>query len=327
MDMRYKKLHSELAHMRAESAHLLSDAFYRKKNMTNRDLAAYTGLSEVSVAKASDILFDSGMISEDKYTNPDTGRECSRMSLYKNNSFILCDLSLKSCAMLCLDGSFNVIAHYHEKRALDATYDDIERFIIRAEGELSRHITSYSGICVILPKDTSSKEDAARAFENIFGHIPEVFLTRRECIVSLCGTHLGLDSPPESLFYINIGEDLEGYYTSNGLTCTCDLDRFIFKDVEDAYTGVGELFSSQELLGILYEILNSARALLSPTVCIIESERFILGSQSAVNLSQKLKMSLSEKKKLHISDRRPYYYQVGAMVHLTQVLMESILKK
>lgn len=325
--MKYKKLHSDLAHMRAENAHILADAFYRKKNMTNRDLSEFTGLCDVSVSKASTILFDSGMISEDKYIDPNTKRDRSRISVYKNNSFILCDLSLQNCAMLCFDGSLNVISRYHDNKTLDADYDDIERFIIRAVSEISRHISTYCGICVILPKDTILAEDVSRAFENILCRTPDAFLTRRDCIVSLSNTHLDLDAPPESLFYINIGENFEGYYTSNGLACTCDLDRFIFENEGHAYICAKELFSSQELLGILYDILNSARALLSPSISIIESERFILGSQSAANLSHKLKMGFSEKKKLYVSDRRPYYYQIGAMTHLTKLLIERILKE
>ena len=65
--------------------------------------------------------------------------------------------------------------------------------------------------------------------------------------------------------------------------------------------------------------------MLNPSVFILESDRFILGSASASGFAQKLKATFDDKRKIIISDKRPHYYIKGGACELMRKLMIEIM--
>lgn len=324
--MTYRKLYSSLPKMKESHAISVADHIISTKQTTRKDIANAGNISLMSATKAASLLFDSALVNEREKKCPKTNRMCGYLSLAKENNFIIVDVSSSAYKMICVDGELNTVCEYSYKyQSIFSELDNLRIFCERGYTHLHNNLKCYSGLCVLTPDSYSLNNDLNSLIGSNFRRSPDKIISLCDAIsrlrISAADPHL----PCNSLFYLNISDNVSSYFVKKDISIKCDVPKLILKNRKSAAQAIRECISASELAETVFDIFNCASAMLDPSVFILESDRFILGASSAANFAQKLKATFDDKRKLVISDKRPHFYIKGAACELIRQIIVDIL--
>lgn len=324
--MIYRPLYSNLPKIRKDSANKIASYLISHKRCTRRDIAEYASISDMSASKAVASLFDSGIISEKEQKNPVTKRPCGVISISQDNTYIIIDISGKAYTAYSMNCDFNVTHQYNYKyQSIFSQLDNLSIFLERAHKNLSDNISHFNGICVIIRKDLDDLTEILNMVERNFSHKPDAVIDIGDAVYHLAHSNVDYHLPVNSLFYINIGSGCESYFISGDQIMKCNPHKLIGKNNTLIGDMIDSCVSATELYEIIFDIFNCASAMLDPEVLALESDRFVLGSTMAFNLSKKLKINFPDRRRLLISDKLPHLYIKGALLALIHTLIVDIL--
>lgn len=324
--MKFRKLYSTLPKMKQSYAEAVADHIISARSTTRKDISDSCCMSLMSATKAVSVLFDSTLISERERKSVKTNRPCGYISLSKENDFIIIDLSTSPYKMICVDGEFNTICEYSYKyQSIFSEIDNLRIFCERGYTHLSENIKYYSGLCALIPDSYSLNNELFSLIESIFHRAPDKVISLCGAVSRLQACDLDVHLPTDSLFYLNISKNISSYFITKEFSIKCDVQKLVLKNRKSVGQAISECISASELTDTVFDIFNCASAMLNPSVFILESDRFILGSSSAANFAQKLKATFDDKRKLVISDKRPHFYIKGAACELIRQVIIDIL--
>lgn len=324
--MIFRRLYSTLPKMKKSYAETVADHIISTKHTTRKDIADACNVSLMSATKAASILFDSALVNERERKCPKTNRACGYLSISKENNFIIIDVSNTPYKMICVNGELNTVCEYtYKHQSIFSETDNLRIFSERGYAHLSEGVKYYSGLCVLLPDSYSSKDEIISLVESNFHHSPDKVICLCDAVSRIRESAIDTHLPTNSLFYLNISEGISSYFVKDNCAIKCDVSKLISKNRKTVGQAIMECISASELSETVFDIFNCASALLDPSVFILESDRFILGSASASNLAQKLKATFDDKRKLVISDKRPHFYIKGGACELIRQVIIDIL--
>lgn len=324
--MTYRLMYSSLPKLRRDTAKSIANCLLSCKKCTRRDIAKYANISDMSASKAAASLFESGIISEKEQKSPSTKRPCGFISISCDNPYVIIDVSARVHKMYCLNASFNILSQYNYKcESSFSDSDNLNVFLERGYKAISEEISYFCGICVVTGSNYENEALISSITERVFSHAPDIIIDIGVAISYLMRSNIDHHLPVNSLFYINIGSGCESYFVFGDNVVKCNPHKLIGKNNAPVGDMIDSCVNSAELYEIIFDIFNCASAMLSPDVLILESDRFILGSQMAFNLSKKLKINFSDRRKLLISDKLPHLYIKGALHALLHTLIVNVL--
>ena len=324
--MIYRPLYSTLPNIRKDSAEKIAECILSSKKCTRRDIAKYANISEMSASKAVSSLFDSGIISEKELKSKDSKRYCGFVSVSHDNPYIIIDISVKNYKMYCLNSDFTTLAQYNYKyESRFSLPDNVSIFMERGYKAMSDAVSHFCGICLLTKTNFEDTDLAKGTVKRVFSHEPDAVIDVGVAVSHLMRSNVDPHLPVNSLFYVNIGSGCESYFAFGDHVIKCNPHKLVGKNNVPIGDMIDSCVSSVELYKIIFDIFNCASAMLSPEVLILESDRFILGSQMTFNLSKKLKINFSDSRRLLVSDKLPHLYIKGALLSLTHTLMVRIL--
>ena len=280
----------------------------------------------MSATKVASLLFESGIVSEKEKKSLKTNRPCGYISLYRENNFIIVDISSTPYKMICLGGELNVVCEYTYKyQTIFSEADNLRIFCERGYEHLSQSVKYYSGICALVPDKYEFIQEICDIITSCFHRAPDNITYLSDAIGRLRMSSTDTRLPCDSLFYLNISNDVTSYFVADKISIKCDVSKLILKNHKSVKQAVNECIGISELCEAVFDIFNCASAMLDPSVFILESDRFILGSASAANFAQKLKATFDDKRKLIVSDKRPHFYIKGAACELIRQIIVDIL--
>ena len=324
--MNYRHLYSTLPNIRRDSAEMIAECILRQKKCTRRDIAKYANISDMSATKAVSSLFDSGIISEKELKSKETGRQCGFISVSHDNPYIVIDISIRNYKMYCLNSAFKVISQYnyrYEDRF--SLPDNLSIFMERGHKVMSEALSHFCGICLLTKHKFEDIEIAKSTVSRVFSHEPDATIDVGVAVSHLMHSNVDSHLPVNSLFYVNIGSGCESYFVLGENIIKCNPHKLVGKNNVPIGDMIDSCVSSLELYEIIFDIFNCASSMLCPEVLILESDRFILGSQMTFNLSKKLKINFADSRRLLISDKLPHLYIKGALLCLIHTLMVRVL--
>lgn len=324
--MTYRKLNSTIHKMKESHAISVADHIISTKQTTRKDIANAGNISLMSATKAAALLFDSALVNEKERKHPKTNRMCGYLSLSKENNFIIIDVSSTPYKMICVDGELNTVCEYvYKYQSIFSETDNLRIFSERGYTHLHENVKCYSGIAILTPDLYSLNDELISLTESNFRHSPDKIITLCDAIsrlrISATDPHL----PCNSLFYLNISDNVSSYFVQKDISIKCDVPKLILKNRKSAAQAIRECICVSELAETVFDIFNCASAMLDPSVFILESDRFVLGASSAANFAQKLKATFDNKRNLVISDKRPHFYIKGAACELIRQIIIDIL--
>ena len=324
--MIYRPLYTSLPKLRNDTAKKIAECILTHKKCTRRDIAKYAKISDMSASKAVASLFDSGIIYEKEQKSKDSGRCCGFVSISHDNPYIIIDISIKNYKMYCLNSDFTILSQYNYRyESRFSENDNFSIFIERGYSAISNSVTHFCGICLLTKSNFENSDFASNIIERVFSHAPDTIIDVGIAISHLMKSSIDRHLPVNSMFYINIGSGCESYFIFGEQIIKCNPHKLIGKNNVSMGDMIESCVSSLELYEIIFEIFNCASAMLNPEVLILESDRFILGSQMTFNLTKRLKINFSDPRRLLISDKLPHLYIKGALYALIHTLMVGIL--
>lgn len=324
--MNYRPLYSTLPNIRKDSASKVAECILCHKKCTRRDIAKYADISEMSASKAVSSLFDSGIISEKELKSKSSGRQCGFISVSHDNPYIIIDLSIKNYKMYCINSSYTVISQYNYRyESRFSLPDNLSIFMERGYKIMSDAVSHFCGICILIRADFEEIDFAKSEAHRVFSHEPDAVIDVGVAISHLMRSKSDSLLPSNSLFYLNIGSGCVSYFVFGENIIKCNPHKLVGKNNVPIGDMIDKCVSAIELYDIVFDVLNCASSMLCPEVLILESDRFILGSQMSFNLSKKLKINFTDSRRLIVSDKLPHFYIKGALLALIHTLMIRIL--
>ena len=286
--MIYRKLYSTLPKMKQSHAKAVADHIISTRQTTRKDISSACNISIMSATKAASLLFDSTLVNERERKNTKTNRPCGYISLSRENNFVVIDISSTPYKMICLDGELNSVCEYTYKyQSFFSESDNLRIFCERGYTYLNDNVKYYSGLCVLVPDSYALINEIDLLIQSSFHRAPDKIIPFIDAVSRLRLSSAGSHLPCDSFFYLNISDILSSYFVTEKFSIKCDISKLVLKNRKNVYQTVNECISASELIEAVFDIFNCASAMLDPSVFILESERFILGSSSAVNFAQR----------------------------------------
>ena len=312
--------------IKPDNAKKIAEAIINIKLPTRKDIAKHADVSEMTVCRALAILDESGFIEERAADNQHISK--LRITPDPSLSFIVIDVNDPDyCAYLLSADSTLIEEHRHTfNPTLDAD-QNLSICLDRAKMKFSLKANGFSGVGVIFNDESYSDPNICRAIEESLECPITATMTEKDCISSLRGSSIDSHFPCDSMYYLNIGNNNLAYFINKD--CIIKSNPSILVDASGKTCGdlISSCITPEQAYEIIYNIINSASAMLDPQLFIVESDRFILGKSTGAILSERLKLSINDKRRLLISDARPSYKIKGALITLQKEIIKSILSK
>ena len=323
-NMQYIKHNSTTQAIKPANAHALANAILNVKSPTRKDIAKLANVTEMTVCRAISRLSDSGFIQENT-----TSSGANTVSIADNLKFIIIDLTLDEYCAYLLSSSYKAIEQfsYTYNHSIDIS-DNLAIFLDRAKATFAKKANHFSGIAVISDIfDEQSKSNVLNVINQCFASPFCTFLSTPECLSALKNSAIDSHFPANSMYYICLGRRNTAYYLNSDFTIKSNPSVLVDTNGNSLGEKIKHCISPEILTDIVFEVVNSASAILDAKLFLIESDRFILGGGISVNIAEKLKLRFKDGRKLFVSDAKPNYYIKGAAVSLQKELIKNILAK
>ncbi len=326
--MQYLNHHSNTKEIKAATATAIAKAIFHIKSPTRKDIAQNAGVTEMTVCRAVSHLEDAGFICEDTIKNDNTNRRKHKISVAENLRFIVADLTSWEYSIYLLSSNYKTLEqfHYQYNHSIDFS-DNLQIFFERAKILFSQKANHFSGISVICDKTSLNTNTVNQAITQCFGSPLCLIINIADCLKCLTDSAIDSHFPAENLYYLHLGHKNFAYFITNEYTIKSNPQILIDNSGNSLDEHIKSCISPEQLYGIIINIVNAASAMLDAKLYLIESDRFVLGSNIGFNIAEKLKLNFSDKRRLFISDTKPQFYIKGAAIALQVKIIKHILAK
>ena len=322
--MQFIQHNSTTQAIKPANADAVANAIINIKSPTRKSIAKFASITEMTVCRAISRLSDSGFIQENTASSG-----ANTVSVADNLKFIIIDLSIDEYCAYLLSSSYKAIDQfsYTYNHSLDFA-DNLAIFLDRAKSAFSKKSNHFSGIAVISDIfDEQNKANVLNVIDQCFGNPFCTFLSTPESLSTLKNSAIDSHFPADSMYYICLGHRNTAYYLNSNSIIKSNPSVLVDTNGNSLGEKIKHCISPEILTEIVFEVVNSASAILDAKLFLIESDRFVLGGGISTKIAEKLKLRFKDGRKLFISDAKPNYYIKGAAVSLQKELIKNILSK
>lgn len=315
---------STLPKIKESNAQKIAEAMLNIKSPTRADIAKRASVTEMTVCRAMSKLSDAGVIEEHFTKN---GKTAASLSFSSELNFIIIDLTLYEYEAYLLDASNNIIEKYsYLSKSSNDLIDDLIIFLERAKEVFSKKVKHFCSIAVIADRNCISDNEINSALCESFLFPADLILDIPSCLQNLIFSAIDCHFPADSLYYLNLGKRNLAYFVKDSFYIKSSIEALNDTDGRRLSEKIECCINAPQLYDIIFKVVNSASAILDAKLFLIESDRFILGSNLGFSISEKLKATFDDKRKLLVSDVKPPYYIKGASVSLQKKIIKNILE-
>ena len=312
-----------LRETKTPTASLIAEAIINLKIPTRRSIAEYSGVTEMTVCRAVSRLCDSYLISE----RLSSKNRAQALYISEDLRFIIADLTLDVYSAYLLDAKGKIYSQMNY--TFNHSVDDVDNLTIFSERARSLFSENTSEICgiglIFADADELFRFKATDIFTDCFTGARALDLDAPSCLSSLLSSSCDSLFPTDSMYYLCLGNRSFAYYIRDGVIIKSNPRLLIDRNGNMLRDRIYGCITPEIVSDAVFNIVNSASALLDPRLILVESDRFVFGSEINNCIADKLKISFRDGRRLRLSDSLPHYYVKGGLLALQKHIIENAL--
>ena len=321
------KYSSSLPNIKHTNASAIAEAIINVKAPTRNKIAKYANVTTMTVCRAISKLQDAGFIQESAQKSKSARSGAASLCVANDQKFIIIDLTDDKYGVYLLSANYKELdkLYYMYNHSLDAS-DNLSICLERARAQFSQKTDHFSSIALIT-KDKANSGYVEAEITRCFSAPVTSTLEISDCLINLRASAIDSHFPAENMYYINLGTRNIAYFVTDTFTVKSSPQLLMDKFGSTVKDKINTCIGAEQLYDIIYNVVNSASAILDAKLFLIESDRFILGNNVGFSISEKLKLKFGDRRKMFVSDTKPPFYVKGAAIALQKETIKDILTK